>query len=136
MFTVLFIISFLAFFIGMSFVLSGWWMILWLILAYLVGIFMVWLGIYVHALILDKSSYMNRYKNYGWRSASVAVGIFMFNVSVKIVGGEKIPKDGKLVVYSNHKSYLDPMIMMQTIKRPSAFTPKSSLYKIPLFKTV
>src|SRR5690606_31038433 len=94
------------------------------------------IGIAVHAAIFYKAPYTSRYKNYGWRSASVAVGLFMFNVSVKVIGGEKIPKDGKLVAYSNHKSYLDPMIVMQIIKRPSAFTPKSSLYKIPLFGLV
>lgn len=134
MFTVLFLISWLAFSIGMSFILGGYWIILWVILGALIGYLMIALGILFHILVWFKLPLMNRFKNYGWRSMAYALGRFVFNLRIKVIGKEKIPMYENLVVFSNHKSYLDPVIAIQVVKRPMAFTPKASLFDIPILR--
>lgn len=65
-------------------------------------------------------------------------GIFGFMMryvllaKITVVGKENIPKKGKLTIYANHKSQTDPLIIMSVLNRPAAFTPKISLYKIPI----
>lgn len=116
------------------FVLSGYYIILWFFLGYIAGMFGVILATIAHIYLLQKLPLMSRYKYYGWQSLARFLSTFIFNISIKVVGKENVPKDGKLVVYTNHKSYLDPVIAIQTVNRPMAFTPKSSLYKIPILK--
>ncbi len=134
MFTVLFIVSWLAFSVGMSFVLGGYWIILWAVLGLLVAYLMLVLGMIFHVFVWFKLPLMNRFKNYGWRSMAYTLAHFVFNLRIKVIGKEKIPLKENLVVYSNHKSYLDPVIAIQVVKRPMAFTPKASLFKIPILR--
>ena len=56
-------------------------------------------------------------------------------LTVKVVGKHNIPKKGPLVVYANHKSLNDPLILLQVFNRNLSFTPKKSLYKIWFLKT-
>ncbi|MDY0278141.1 MAG: lysophospholipid acyltransferase family protein [Acholeplasma sp.] len=66
------------------------------------------------------------------KSVSRFLNRFVLNLSVKAIGIENIPKDGKLTIYGNHKSKDDPFLIMAYMKRAMAFTPKISLYKIPV----
>lgn len=135
MMTIIFLLSWIAFSSLMSiYVLSGWYIILWVVLGYFVGVLAVVIAIIFHIYLWQKLPMMSRFKYYGWQSAANFLSIFIFNLKIRVVGKENIPKDGKLVVYTNHKSYLDPVIAIQAINRPMAFTPKSTLYKIPILK--
>lgn len=136
MFTLIFIISLLSFSIGMSFILGGWFIPLWIVTGWFVGYFVVILFIIFFTYVTLPLPITSKFKNYIWRSASWIVNRLVFNLWLSVEGLERIPMDGKLVIYSNHKSYLDPVILMQIIKRPFAFTPKSSLFKIPILKDI
>lgn len=57
---------------------------------------------------------------------------FLVGIKVTAVGRENIPKNGKLTVYANHKSKDDPFIISAYMNRNLAFTPKISVYKIPV----
>lgn len=57
---------------------------------------------------------------------------FFLRIKVTAVGTENIPKDGNLTIYANHKSKNDPFLIMAHMNRPLAFTPKISIYKIPV----
>src|SRR5690606_15485757 len=135
MFTILFLIGWATFSTLMSiYVLGGYYIILWVLLGYLVGFIPIIIGALIHIYAWQKLPLMNRYKYYGWQSLARFLSVFVFNISIKVIGKENVPKDGKMVVYTNHKSYLDPVIAIQAINRPMAFTPKSTLYKIPILK--
>lgn len=47
----------------------------------------------------------------------------------EVIGSENIPKDGALIFCANHRSYLDPPIMILTAKRELRFMAKQELKK-------
>ena len=47
----------------------------------------------------------------------------------EILGTENIPKDGALIFCGNHRSYLDPPLIVVTGKRDMRFLAKQELYK-------
>ena len=52
---------------------------------------------------------------------------------VKIIGNEKVPKDGALIFCGNHRTYLDPPLIVVTAGRDMRFFAKEELRKNPLF---
>lgn len=136
MFTVIFFLSWILFSWLMSTLLGGWYIILWIVLGYGVGVLTSAIFLIIHIVVTYPLSIHSKIKNYGFRSASYMLLRFVFNVRMKVIGKENVPKKGNLVIYTNHKSYLDPLIILPNIKRPSAFAPKISLYNIPILKMV
>lgn len=53
---------------------------------------------------------------------------------VRCDGSEKLPKDGPVIICSNHKSYWDPIFIGAVFKRPVFFMAKQELFKVPLLK--
>lgn len=51
----------------------------------------------------------------------------------EIIGTENIPKDGPLIFCGNHKTYLDPPLIVVTGKRDMRFLAKQELYKNKFF---
>ena len=47
----------------------------------------------------------------------------------EIIGLENIPKEGPLIFCGNHRTYLDPPLMVATAKRDMKFLAKEELYK-------
>src|SRR5690554_4158598 len=137
MFTILFLLSWALFSSLMSiYVLGSWYIILWVILGYLVGVLTLVFGLVFHTFLTYPLPISSKYKNYGFRSVAFTLSRFVFNLKIDVTGKENVPKEGPLVIYTNHKSYLDPLLVIENIKRPTAFTPKSSLYKIPILRMV
>ena len=52
---------------------------------------------------------------------------------VKIIGKENIPKDGSLIFCGNHRTYLDPPLIVATAGRHMRFMAKEELSKNPFF---
>lgn len=52
----------------------------------------------------------------------------------RIYGAEQVPKEGPLVVVSNHASDFDPPILSNCVGRPVAFMAKEELFRVPLLK--
>lgn len=55
---------------------------------------------------------------------------------VEIIGKENPPEKGPLIVVSNHKSILDPMILMVTLPYNIKFLAASYLFKIPFLNII
>ncbi|MCI9064154.1 MAG: 1-acyl-sn-glycerol-3-phosphate acyltransferase [Clostridia bacterium] len=53
---------------------------------------------------------------------------------VKVVGKENIPKDGALIFCGNHRSFLDPPLIIVTAKRHVHFIAKEELKNITFLK--
>ena len=51
----------------------------------------------------------------------------------KIIGLENVPKEGALIFCGNHKTYMDPPLMVATAKRDMKFLAKKELYKNKFF---
>ena len=68
----------------------------------------------------------------GWLTNS---GVLFFTMSrVKVIGKEKLPKDGRFVYVANHRSRFDPMVVMAALsKYRIAFISKASNFNIPFF---
>lgn len=61
--------------------------------------------------------------------------IFIYNkivYRVKVVGKENVPKDGAFIICGNHRSYLDPPLMVTTCKRKVRFMAKQELKNNPI----
>ena len=54
---------------------------------------------------------------------------FKIFYQAEIKGLENVPKDGALIFCGNHRSYLDPPLMVVTAKRDMKFLAKEELYK-------
>ncbi len=54
----------------------------------------------------------------------------------KIYGEENVPKQGAVIIVSNHASDFDPLILANCVNRPVAFMAKEELFKIPVLRTV
>lgn len=52
----------------------------------------------------------------------------------RILGAEKVPQTGSLIVVSNHASDFDPPILSNCMRRPVAFMAKEELFQIPVLK--
>lgn len=52
---------------------------------------------------------------------------------VEIIGKENVPKDGALIFCGNHRTYLDPPLIVVTAGRDMRFLAKEELRKNPLF---
>lgn len=72
---------------------------------------------------------MNGVYRAGW-----LLGGFLFKVilGVRYVDGEKVPRDGALVVAPNHRSYIDPPLAGCGIPRELHFFAKAELFEVPL----
>lgn len=62
----------------------------------------------------------------------MAVGPFLTNIKVKVVGKENLPKETGFSIYSNHTSMMDiPVLMCNLPNHPVGFLAKDSILKFP-----
>lgn len=67
--------------------------------------------------------------------ARIIVGLYCVIVyRIKIIGKENVPKDGCLIFCGNHRSYLDPVVIILTAPRELRFMAKEELRKNPIFR--
>lgn len=52
----------------------------------------------------------------------------------RIIGAEKVPQNGPLIIVSNHASDFDPPILSNCMRRPVAFMAKEELFQVPVLK--
>lgn len=52
----------------------------------------------------------------------------------RIYGAENVPRNGPLVVVSNHASNFDPPIVSNSVCRPVSYMAKEELFKVPVLK--
>ncbi|MDX8359862.1 MULTISPECIES: lysophospholipid acyltransferase family protein [Bacillaceae] len=66
---------------------------------------------------------------------NIVWGILKPLFRIKIIGSENIPKEGSVLICSNHISVLDPPVVGITSTRPIHFMAKEELFRVPILKT-
>ena len=83
---------------------------------------------------------MKKNKMLGFRFFKGLLGIFfLIFFRPKIVGREKIPKDGGVILAGNHRHIFDPCMPILSTKRPVHYVAKKELFNSPIgwfFKVV
>jgi len=110
-----------------------WYLIpAWVVLGFVAGILVLVLFLLIMMPVMKFTKPNSKYKYYLAKSFSIFLNVFILRILITTEGKNNIPKTGKLTVYANHKSQTDPVIIMSIFNRGLAFTPKISLYKIPI----
>jgi len=55
---------------------------------------------------------------------------------VRIYGAEQVPRNGRLIVVSNHASDFDAPIISNCVRRPVAYMAKQELFEVPVLSTL
>ncbi len=55
---------------------------------------------------------------------------------MRVVGAERVPLDGPLIVACNHRSYFDPPALGCALPRPVAYMAKIELFRIPVLGSI
>ncbi len=112
------------------------WILLWILLG-VVGLFLSYiLLIIISSLFVDmKKEYPTDSKYYRWLlHGSTAVAMTLMWVHVHKSGFEKLPKDGRFVMVSNHRSKFDPIICWWIFAKYNlSFISKPENFKVPIY---
>ncbi len=137
MISALFIIFWIAYVVFMTLTIPIYYLIpVWLISGFLVSLIGIVLFVAINVYTwFPLTKVNNRLKYKMTRSIAIFLDIFVLRIKLEITGRENIPETGRLTTYSNHKSYADPIIIEHVIKRPTTYTPKTGVYRLPIIKT-
>ncbi len=139
MFTLISFILSLAYILLMTFLVNSTWyfIILWvitgIIIFYILSISSI---LFLIEVILPRLSEKSKIKYKYLHEMGWWINTFLLNVHVKYIGKENIPKEGKLTLYGNHKSKLDPLYLTPGVTRAHGYAAKSELIRIPFVSTL
>lgn len=114
--------------------LFGWFILLWIFLGILCSALSVALFGILFLLIGSKTKPNSRFKHFILWNACF-IGIKFLHLHVEVVGKENIPK-GPFVVYSNHKSQMDPVMIYHAMHVICSAVGKKSLFVNPIMALV
>jgi 1-acyl-sn-glycerol-3-phosphate acyltransferase len=86
---------------------------------------------------VDLGSFRERSLNRGvnpviyWVLRAILVPFFLIYFRMNRVGREHLPKDGPLLLASNHRSFLDPFVIGTLVRRPVYYMAKRELFEKP-----
>lgn len=63
----------------------------------------------------------------------LCLGIAKITFRLHIEGEEFIPRTGPTILAANHVSFIDPIIIAVSVRRPVRFMAKKELFRVPLF---
>jgi len=83
---------------------------------------------------MDRSQLLARAQGRGvnpivyWLARAVLQPFFVVYFRMKRIGMEHIPKNGALIIASNHRSFMDPWVIGMMLRRPVYYVAKSELF--------
>lgn len=130
--TLIFLSSAMIYLYILSTSFSIYFVPLWILVSYVLGFVTVLLVYLIQLPIVLNLPSTHPYKFYLMKSIAKLINHFVIRLKVTVEGLEHIPKEGRLVIYANHKSYSDGFALLEVITRPMTFTPKKQVMKIPI----
>lgn len=109
------------------------WVITGIIIFYILTVLFI---VFIIKIIFPRLKRDSKIKYFSFRIMAWWVSVFILNMHVKVIGKENMPKDGKLTIYANHKSKLDPVYMSYAVTRPHGYAAKSELGVAPVVSTL
>ncbi len=134
MLTLLFLVIYVSMIVGVYLWTHLWYLIpVAIIIGYPLALAVVILLIYINFPWMAKTKPTNKLKNDIAYQIIYLVNHFFIRIKLDVEGRENIPPRGTLLTtYANHKSLLDPLPIIELLKRPTTFTPKSEVMSYPL----
>ena len=83
---------------------------------------------------MDRSQLLARAQGRGvnfllyWLARAVLQPFFLVYFRMKRIGMEHVPKDGPLIIASNHRSFMDPWVIGMMLRRPVYYVAKTELF--------
>ena len=114
--------------------LSSWYLFLWIPLGIISGAITLVLLLLIYLLFASKTKCTNSLKHFILRNA-VWLVLKVFHIKLDIVGKENIP-NGTFVIYGNHKSNMDPLIIYYAMHVKCTAIGKKSLFVHPIMKLI
>ena len=108
---------------------------LWIPLAIILAAITILLMAYIFLLLCPKKDPMKKFRHFILRNAVVWACAFL-NVKIEVSGRENIPTDETFVVYANHKSNMDPVILYLSLHRLCTAIGKKTLFQNYFMKLV
>ena len=132
MITALFFVYYIAYVVCLSiFVTIPYLIPVWIVSGYFIALLLVVLTVYANYPWMKRTSALNPMKHRMAHGIVFLVNHFFIRLKIEVEGKENVPKDGRLTVYANHKSLLDPLVIFDVVDRPLSFTPKSEVISWP-----
>ncbi len=136
-----FILIFILLTVGFSFLYyfviptpSPWFIILWVFLALLTTILIVVIWFLLFIKLCPRNKPNGKIRHFVLRDL-VSLFVRFYHVKYEVVGKENIPSE-TFVVYANHKSNMDPLILYLALKTRLTAVGKSTLFKHPVMNNI
>lgn len=108
--------------------LSPWFWFLWAPLGIIIGALLFVLAALIFLLIAQNSKPKNKFKHMILRNACW-IWLTFYHINLKVENMENLPnEDEKYVIYANHKSNLDPMLIYYGLNRRISAIGKKTLF--------
>ncbi|MCR5350304.1 MAG: 1-acyl-sn-glycerol-3-phosphate acyltransferase [Acholeplasmatales bacterium] len=109
--------------------LSAYFLFLWIPLGILLSLLTLGIILYLYLLIIGQHTKNNRFLKHFLLMSASNLAIKFAHIKFIVEGKENIPEE-TFVVYANHKSDLDPLLVYYGVhKRPMAAVGKKSLFQ-------
>lgn len=136
------IIIMLLFAVGLTFLLnliptpSPWFIILWIFVALIISIILLICSVLLFLKLAPRKNPKGKFRHFLLRDV-VVLFVRFYHVKLHIEGKENIPQDDEtFVVYANHKSNMDPLLLYCALHKRLTAVGKSTLFQNPIMKDV
>lgn len=113
---------------------SPWFIILWIFVALLTAILVFVLFVLVFIKFAPRKNPSGKFRHFLLKNA-VFLFVKFYHVKTEVIGKENIP-DETFVVYANHKSNMDPLILYLALNKRLTAVGKDTLFKNPIMNNV
>jgi len=114
---------------------SPWFIILWIFVALIISIILVVGFVLLFLKFAPRNNPKGKFRHFILRDM-VVLFVRFYHVKLEVIGKENIPTNETFVVYANHKSNMDPLLLYVALKTRLTAVGKSTLFKNPIMKNL
>lgn len=114
---------------------SNWFLFLWIPLSIILGILTVLIYLVLYFRFNNRKKPLGKYRHFILRQI-ISIASKWTNLHINVEGRENIPTDPHFVIYANHKSNMDPLILYLALNTKLSIIGKKSLFKNPIMNNI